>query len=32
LDHRKVLRSMELMKDKVMPHLRSSEPPPVPEE
>jgi luciferase family oxidoreductase group 1 len=32
LDHRKVLRSMELMKDKVMPHLRSCEPPPVPEE
>jgi alkanesulfonate monooxygenase SsuD/methylene tetrahydromethanopterin reductase-like flavin-dependent oxidoreductase (luciferase family) len=28
LDHRKVLRSMELMRDKVMPHLRDSQPPP----
>jgi luciferase family oxidoreductase group 1 len=32
LDHRKVLRSMELMRDKVMPHLRDSEPPPPPTE
>ena len=32
LDHRKVLRSMELMCDKVMPHLRNSEPPPPPTE
>jgi natural product biosynthesis luciferase-like monooxygenase protein len=31
LDHRKVLRSMELMRDKVMPQLRASEPPPPPE-
>jgi alkanesulfonate monooxygenase SsuD/methylene tetrahydromethanopterin reductase-like flavin-dependent oxidoreductase (luciferase family) len=27
LDHRKVLRSMELMHDKVIPHLRDSQPP-----
>ncbi len=32
LDHRKVLRSMELMRDKVMPHLRDSDPPPPPTE
>jgi alkanesulfonate monooxygenase SsuD/methylene tetrahydromethanopterin reductase-like flavin-dependent oxidoreductase (luciferase family) len=30
LDHRKVLRSMELMQDRVMPRLRASEPPPPP--
>ncbi|MDP6183835.1 MAG: LLM class flavin-dependent oxidoreductase [Gammaproteobacteria bacterium] len=30
LDHRKVLRSMELMRDKVIPHLRDAEPPPPP--
>lgn len=30
LDHRKVLRSMELMRDKVFPKLRGSEPPPPP--
>ncbi len=30
LDHRKVLRSMELMRDKVIPHLRESQPPPPP--
>ncbi len=30
LDHRKVLRSMELMRDKVIPKLRASEPPPPP--
>jgi len=28
LDHRKVLRSMELMRDKVIPNLRDSQPPP----
>ena len=28
LDHRKVLRSMELMQDKVIPKLRQSTPPP----
>ena len=28
LDHRKVLRSMELMRDKVIPQLRDREPPP----
>ena len=28
LDHRKVLRSMELMQDKVIPKLRQSSPPP----
>ncbi len=28
LDHRKVLHSMELMRDKVMPRLRGSQPPP----
>ena len=27
LDHRKVLQSMELMRDKVIPRLRDSEPP-----
>jgi alkanesulfonate monooxygenase SsuD/methylene tetrahydromethanopterin reductase-like flavin-dependent oxidoreductase (luciferase family) len=32
LDHRKVLRSMELMRDKVIPHLRDSDPPPPPAE
>jgi natural product biosynthesis luciferase-like monooxygenase protein len=31
LDHRKVLRSMDLMSTKVFPHLRSLEPPPLPE-
>ena len=30
LDHRKVLRSMELMQDKVIPKLRASQPPPPP--
>lgn len=30
LDHRKVLRSMELMRDKVIPRLRDSQPPPPP--
>lgn len=30
LDHRKVLRCMELMRDKVMPYLRDAEPPPPP--
>ena len=30
LDHRKVLRSMELMQDKVIPLLRDSQPPPPP--
>ena len=30
LDHRKVLRSMELMRDKVIPHLRDAQPPPPP--
>jgi luciferase family oxidoreductase group 1 len=30
LDHRKVLRSMELMRDKVIPNLRDREPPPPP--
>jgi natural product biosynthesis luciferase-like monooxygenase protein len=30
LDHRKVLRSMELMRDKVIPNLRDSQPPPPP--
>ena len=30
LDHRKVLRSMELMCDKVIPKLRNSHPPPPP--
>ena len=30
LDHRKVLRSMELMQDKVIPRLRNSSPPPIP--
>jgi len=30
LDHRKVLRSMELMQNKVIPHLRDSQPPPPP--
>ena len=30
LDHRKVLRSMELMYDKVIPKLRDSDPPPPP--
>jgi natural product biosynthesis luciferase-like monooxygenase protein len=30
LDHRKVLRSMELMRDKVIPVLRGSRPPPPP--
>jgi luciferase family oxidoreductase group 1 len=30
LDHRKVLRSMELMQDKVIPKLRNSVPPPPP--
>jgi alkanesulfonate monooxygenase SsuD/methylene tetrahydromethanopterin reductase-like flavin-dependent oxidoreductase (luciferase family) len=32
LDHKKVLRSMELMRDKVVPKLRASEPPPPPSE
>jgi natural product biosynthesis luciferase-like monooxygenase protein len=31
LDHRKVLRSMDLMSTKVFPHLRHLEPPPLPE-
>jgi alkanesulfonate monooxygenase SsuD/methylene tetrahydromethanopterin reductase-like flavin-dependent oxidoreductase (luciferase family) len=31
LDHRKVLRSMELMSTKVIPRLRHLEPPPLPE-
>ncbi len=31
LDHRKVLHSMELMRDKVIPQLRDSQPPPPPE-
>ncbi|MEE9279777.1 MAG: LLM class flavin-dependent oxidoreductase [Myxococcota bacterium] len=31
LDHKKVLHSMELMRDKVIPRLRDSEPPPPPE-
>jgi natural product biosynthesis luciferase-like monooxygenase protein len=31
LDHRKVLRSMELMRDKVIPRLRGSQPPPPPQ-
>ncbi len=31
LDHRKVLRSMDLMSKKVFPHLRHLEPPPLPE-
>ena len=31
LDHKKVLRSMDLMSTKVFPHLRSLEPPPLPE-
>lgn len=31
LDHRKVLKSMELMRDKVIPKLRDSQPPPIPE-
>jgi len=31
LDHRKVLRSMELMRDNVIPRLRDSQPPPPPE-
>jgi hypothetical protein len=30
LDHRKVLRCMELMRDRVMPHLRPCESPPPP--
>jgi alkanesulfonate monooxygenase SsuD/methylene tetrahydromethanopterin reductase-like flavin-dependent oxidoreductase (luciferase family) len=30
LDHRKVLRCMELMRDRVMPHLRDLQPPPPP--
>jgi alkanesulfonate monooxygenase SsuD/methylene tetrahydromethanopterin reductase-like flavin-dependent oxidoreductase (luciferase family) len=30
LDHRKVLRSMEIMQDKVIPKLRASQPPPAP--
>jgi natural product biosynthesis luciferase-like monooxygenase protein len=30
LDNRKVLRSMELMQSKVIPHLRDSQPPPAP--
>ncbi|MBW2421958.1 MAG: LLM class flavin-dependent oxidoreductase [Deltaproteobacteria bacterium] len=32
LDHKKVLRSMELMQDKVIPRLRDAEPPPPPSE
>jgi hypothetical protein len=31
LDHCKVLRSMELMRDKVIPHLRDCQPPGLPE-
>lgn len=31
LDHRKVLKSMELMQDKVMPKLRDSQPPGIPQ-
>lgn len=32
LDDKKVLRSMELMREKVIPHLRDCEPPPPPED
>ncbi len=32
LDDKKALRSMELMRDSVIPHLRDSDPPPPPED